>query len=143
MASVVIQDIVYQNLPLIAVPDSQSGENVFFYDTSNANIVAADIRNGKIGFSEQGEVVGSMTEKSAATYSPSTSNQTISANQYLTGNQVIEAVTTTNLTASNILYGVTVKVGSASDDDCVKSVEGNIRVPVIRQDSVTKILYIS
>lgn len=143
MASVVIRDVVYQNLPLIAVPDSQSGEDVFFYDTGGSNIVASDLRNGKVGFGEQGEVVGSMTEKSAATYSPSTSNQTISANQYLAGDQVIEAVTTTNLTASNILYGVTVKVGSASDDDCVKSVEGNVRVPVIRQDSVTKILYIS
>jgi hypothetical protein len=35
-------------------------------------------------------------------------------------------VTTSNLSASNIVSGVTIKVGDSSDDDCVASVTGNV-----------------
>lgn len=71
-------------------------------------------------------LTASVTTKAAATYHPSTSAQTISASQYLTGAQTIAAVTTTNLSASNILSGITIKVGDSSDDDCVASVTGNV-----------------
>ena len=55
---------------------------------------------------------------------PSTSDQTILAGKILQGHQHIKAVTMTNLTAANIKDGVTVKIGDASDDDCVTSVTG-------------------
>ena len=71
-------------------------------------------------------LTASITTKAAATYHPSTTAQTISASQYLTGAQTIAAVTTTNLSASNIVSGVTIKVGDSSDDDCVASVTGNV-----------------
>ena len=86
---------------------------------------------------------GSMTEKASATYTPSNSDQTISANQYLTGAQTIEGVVVTNLLAAYIANGVTVKVGSASDDDSVASVTGSLSAAVISQDSTSKILSIS
>ena len=60
----------------------------------------------------------------ANTYHPSTTDQTISKEQFLTGAQTIKAVTTTNLTAANIKSGVTVKIGDSTDDDCVTSVTG-------------------
>lgn len=59
-------------------------------------------------------VTGSMASKGAATYYPTTSDQTISAGQYLSGNQVIKAVSQQNLVAGNIKKGVTVYVKNGS-----------------------------
>lgn len=55
---------------------------------------------------------------------PSTSDQNILAGKILSGTQHIKAVTMANLDAGNIKDGVTVKIGDASDDDCVASVTG-------------------
>ena len=67
---------------------------------------------------------GSITSKTATTYHPSTSDQTITSGQYLSGTQTIKGVLLTNLTAANIASGVTVKVGDSTDDDCVASIVG-------------------
>lgn len=140
--NVVIRDVTYNAVPSVSIPQSGGG-TAQFHDTSTANAGTADVRNGKKYFGVNGEATGTMAEKAAATYSPSTSVQTINANQYLAGAQTIEAVTTTNLQASNIVAGVTVKVGTTSDDDRIASVTGNVQVPVISQDSTTKVLSIS
>lgn len=71
-------------------------------------------------------LTASVTTKAATTYHPSTTAQFISSGAYLTGTQTIPAVTTSNLSASNIVSGVTIKVGDTSDDDCVASVTGNV-----------------
>lgn len=84
-----------------------------------------------------------VTTKGATTITPSGSAQTISANQYLTGAQTIEAVVCKNLSASNIVAGVTVKVGTATDDDSVASVSGTAQVPIISYDTTTHVLSIS
>lgn len=142
--NLVIRDVEYQSVPEIQVP-IKNGGTAKFVEPSDATISsAAQLRNGVKAINANGEVVtGSMTEKAAADYLPSTSDQTVSANQFLTGAQTIKAVTTTNLTAGNIAAGVTVKVGCASDDDCVTSVTGTLTSPIISQDNVTKILSIS
>ena len=128
--NVVIRDVTYNSVPSVDIPQSGGG-TAKFHDTSTANAGTADVRNGKKFFNGSGEATGSMTEKSAATYSPSTSAQTI------------EAVTTSNLAASNIVAGVTVKVGTTSDDDSIASVTGTAQIPVISQDATTKVLSIS
>lgn len=51
-------------------------------------------------------VGSSVTKKSAATYTPSTSNQTIAASQYLSGAQTIKG--DANLVAGNIKSGVSI-----------------------------------
>lgn len=71
-------------------------------------------------------LTASVTTQGATTYHPSTSNQTINGSRYLTGTQTINAVTISNLSASNIVSGVTIKVGDSSDDDCVASVTGSV-----------------
>ena len=71
-------------------------------------------------------LTASVITKAATTYHPSTSSQSIASGTYLTGAQTISPVTTTNLSASNIVSGVTIKVGDSSDDDCVASVTGNV-----------------
>ena len=140
--TVVINGVSYQNCPEVDIPQSGSGTAKFFY-TGDSDLSAADLRSGKKGYGASGEITGSMTEKSAATYNPSTSDQTITASQYLAGAQTIKAVTTSNLSAQYIAQGVTVKVGCATDDDCITSVTGSLSSPVISQDSTTKILSIS
>lgn len=140
--TVVINGVTYANTPEVDIPKSGGG-TAKFYDTSEANITNADIRNGKKGFGAEGEITGGMTEKAAATYHPSTSDQTINGSQYLAGAQTIKAVTLTNLSPQYIASGVTVKVGDSTDDDCVTSVTGTLSSAVVSQDSTTKILSIS
>lgn len=140
--SVIINGVTYPNVPAVDIPKSGGG-TAKFWDTSGANISGGDIRNGAIGFGANGEVIGSMTEKAAASYNPSTSDQTINASQYLTGIQTIKAVTIINLLAQYIANGVTVKIGSEDDDDCVASVTGSLTSATVSQDSLTKVLSIS
>lgn len=140
--NVVIREVTYNSVPSVSIPQSGGG-TANFYDTSTATAAKADVRNGKKFFGASGEDTGSMTEKGAATYTPSASEQTINANQYLTGAQKIEAVVTSNLSPANVVAGVTIKVGTASDDDSVTSVTGTAQIPVISQDSTTKVLSIS
>lgn len=140
--NVVINGVQYNQVGEVNIP-LQGGGTARFYDDSEATITSPDIRSGKKGGTGTGLITGTMVEKSAASYNPSTSDQTINANQYLVGAQTIKAVTTTNLSAQYIANGITVKVGSVADDDCVASVTGTLASPIISQDSTTKILSIS
>lgn len=65
-----------------------------------------------------------LTTQGAQTITPTTSDQTIASGTYLTGTQTVEGIVCTNLTAANIASGVTVKIGTATDDDSVTSVTG-------------------
>lgn len=91
---------------------------------ADCNATAGDVRNGKTAYVGNAKITGNMTEKAAATYDVSSSDQTISANQYLTGAQTIRRVVTSNIAAGNIKKGVVVKVGDAADDDRITAVTG-------------------
>lgn len=142
--NVVINGVTYQNVPSVKIPKSGGG-TAAFHDVSGATINAAgSLRNGVKAAGADGTIyTGNMTEKAAATITPTSSNQTINANQYLTGAQTIEAVVCSNLSAQYIAQGITVKVGTASDDDSVASVTGSLQSATISQDSTTKVLSIS
>lgn len=140
--NVIINGVTYQSVPEVDIPKSGGG-TAKFYDTTGADITPADVRNNKKGFGASGEVTGSMTEKAAATYYPSTSDQTINGNQYLAGAQTLKAVTVNNLSAQYIAQGVTVEVGYDGDADAIASVTGTLSSVVVSQDSTTKILSIS
>lgn len=84
---------------------------------------AGYISSGTAGNSSV-SLTASVTTKAAATYNTSSSDQTISASQYLTGAQTIKAVTTSGISAGNIKYGTTVKVGDTNDDDRIAGVTG-------------------
>ena len=68
--------------------------------------------------------INGISGKAAATYNTSSSNQTISSGQYLTGAQTIRGVTTSGISAGNVKYGQTVKVGDSADDDRITGVTG-------------------
>jgi hypothetical protein len=75
-------------------------------------------------------LTASVTTKAAATITPGTSNQEISAGTYLTGKQTV--LGDSNLKASNIVEGVS-----------IFNIAGSAAVPVISQDATTKIVSIS
>lgn len=88
-------------------------------------VSAGYVSSGTAGtITVSGSATEQLTVKGAATFYPSTLDQSISSGQYLTGTQTIKAVTTSNLTAENIADGVTVKIGDADDDDRILSITG-------------------
>ena len=87
---------------------------------------AEKILSGYSAWVDGSEVKGSISSKAATTYYTSSSDQTISSGQYLSGTQTIKAVTTSNLTAANIKSGVTVSVGDSSNAGRIKSVTGTL-----------------
>lgn len=93
---------------------------------NDANVTASNqLLNGYSAYDKDGKLItGNISSKAAATYYPSTSDQTIAAGQYLSGTQTIKAVTLTNLNAANIKYGTTVKIGDSADDDRIIAVTG-------------------
>ena len=129
--NLIINGVTYGAVPEIDVPNDQGGTSKFF-DVSDADLDnASKLRDGVIAYGAGGtKYTGSMSEKSAATYTPGTSDQTIAANQYLTGAQTIKG--DANLLASNILKNVT-----------IFGVTGSLALPSISQDSTTKVLTIS
>lgn len=75
-------------------------------------------------------LTASVTTKAAATYTPTTSNQSIAAGTYLTGAQTIQG--DGNLLASNIKSGVS-----------IFGVAGSLTSATVSQDGTTKVLTIS
>ena len=75
-------------------------------------------------------LTASVTTKAAATITPGTSNQTISSGTYLTGTQTISG--DANLKSENIVAGKS-----------IFGMSGSAQIPVISQDSTTKVLSIS
>lgn len=65
-----------------------------------------------------------LTSKAATTYYPSTADQTVASQRWLVGNQTFKSVITTNLSASNIVSGVTVKVGDMNNTSRITQVTG-------------------
>ena len=129
--NLIINGVTYGAVPEIDVPNDQGGTTKFF-DVSDADLDnASKLRDGVIAYGAGGtKYTGSMSEKSAATYTPGTSDQTIAANQYLVGAQTIKG--DANLLASNILKNVS-----------IFGVTGSLALPSISQDSTTKVLTIS
>lgn len=99
-------------------------------NVSKTKSVTPTVSAGYVSSGTAGTITVSGTASSqldtlgATTYTPTSSDQTIADQQYLIGTQTIEGIVCSNLAASNIKAGVTVKVGTASDDDSVTSVLG-------------------
>lgn len=93
------------------------------------SVAAGYVASGTAGSSSV-SLTASVTTKAAATITPGTSNKTIPSGTYLTGTQTIAG--DADLVASNIVYGKN-----------IFGVDGNVKVPVISQDSTSKVLSIS
>lgn len=128
--NVVINGVTYSNVPKVQIPKSGSG-TATFTDTSDATLSSgASMLSGVTAYANDVKYTGSISSKSAATYTPTTSDQTIAAGQYLSGAQTIQG--DANLTSANIASGVT-----------IFGVAGSLSAATISQDGVTKVLSIS
>ena len=83
-----------------------SGTVVAGVDTSDANAIEGDLLQGKSAYVNGSKITGTITSKSAQTYTPGTTDQTITAGQYLNGVQTIKG--DANLVPSSIINGVTI-----------------------------------
>lgn len=109
-----------------------TGTNTLTLSKSVSNtptVSAGYVSSGTAGNSSV-SLTASVTTKAAATIMPTTSDQEIASGTYLTGKQTIKG--DTNLVGSKIVYPNT-----------IFGVQGTAQLPVISQDSVTKILSIS
>jgi hypothetical protein len=133
MASVVINSISYADVPEVDIP-KVGGGTAKFYDTSAANVAAANLLTGKTAYGASGEVQGSMANNGAAggTISTKAGTVTIPAG-YTTGGTVsIASSATTDCVAQNILSGKK-----------ILGITGTLAMPTISQDGTTHILSIS
>lgn len=128
--NVVINGITYSNVPYVSIPKSGTG-TANFYDTTDATLNSgASMLNGITAYANGVKYTGSIQSKSAQTYTPTTSDQTIASGQYLSGAQTVKG--DANLTSSNIRSGVS-----------IFGVSGSLTSATISQDSTTKVLSIS
>ena len=129
--NVIINGVTYQNVPRVEIPKSGGG-TAQFHDISDATLDNGNkMLSGVTGYGASGaKITGTIPGKTAATYTPGTSYQTIAAGQYMEGAQTIKG--DANLQAANIASGVS-----------IFGVEGALTTPVISQDGTTKVLSIS
>lgn len=81
--------------------------NTALIDLTNDTVAAAKMLSGTTAHGANGEAItGNIVSKAAATYVPTTTDQTITANQYLSGVQTIKG--DANLVSGNIISGVTI-----------------------------------
>lgn len=128
--NVIINGVTYQNVPKVQIPKAGGG-TASFDDTADATLDSgAKMLAGSTAYANGVKYTGSITSKAAQTYTPTTSDQTINAAQYLSGAQTIKG--DANLQAQYIADGVE-----------IFGVRGVLASATITQDSVTKVLSIS
>ena len=143
--TIIINGVTYQDVPFTQSPlASDPTQKAKFYDISDTTVNSGDkVLSPYTCYGSDGtKYTGSIPSKSAQTYIPTSSDQIVSASQFLSGAQTFKGVTVTNLSAGNIKAGITVKVGCSTDDDSVTSVVGTLTSAVITQDPTTKVLTI-
>lgn len=128
--NVVINGVTYQNVPKVQIPKAGGG-NAEFVDTADGTLDTGDkMLSGSTAYANGVKYSGTIQSKAAQTYTPTTSDQTISARQYLSGAQTIKG--DANLQPANIANGVT-----------IFGVTGILSSATISQDGTTKVLTIS
>lgn len=97
-------------------------------DANNFPLITVDANNDGYQFNRTFAITGdvSIDTQGASTYYVSTADRTIASSKWLTGAQTIKSVTTTNLSASNIVSGVTIQVGDSGNASRIAYVAGTL-----------------
>ena len=129
--NVIINGVTYSNVPEVDIPKS-SGGTAKFYDTSGANAAAENILTGKTAFGASGSISGNMANNGSTSGTISTKAGTVTIPAGYTSGGTVSLSGVSDCLAGNILSGKT-----------ILGVSGSLVMPVISQDSTTKILSIS
>lgn len=129
--NVIINSVVYPNVPEVDIPKSGGGTAKFF-DTASANVSSADLLTGKTAYGSSGEISGSMANNGSTSGTIGTKAGTVTIPSGFTTGGTVSLTNVTDCVASNILTGKS-----------ILGVNGTLTMPSISQDSSTKILSIS
>lgn len=128
--NVIINGVTYSDVPEVDIPKVDGG-TAKFTDTSDATLDNGNkMLDGATSYANGVKYTGSIPTKTAETYTPGVSDQTIASGQYLGGAQTVKG--DANLVAANIKQGVS-----------IFGVPGSLSLPSISQDSTTKVLSIA
>lgn len=131
--NVIINGVTYSDVPEVDIPKAGGG-TAKFHDASGADAAAADVLAGKKYVGAAGEGVGSMPDNGTTGGEINSKNGSVTIPAgYTSGGAVsIKASAVADLTSAALLAGKT-----------VLGVQGQLVMPVISQDSTTKVLSIS
>lgn len=131
MASIIINNVTYSDVPEIDVPKAGGG-TAKFYDTSSATGTAAHLLTGDKLYGAAGEVQGSMVNNGATGGTIGTKAGTYTIPAGFTSGGSVSLTNVSDCLAQNILTGKS-----------ILGVNGSLSMPSISQDSSTKVLTIS
>ena len=166
--SVIINGVTYSDVPQVEIPLSSGSGNATFYDSSDADAAAGDVLSGKTFYKDGGKTTGSMPNNGSTSGDISTKAGTVTIPAgYTSGGTVgIDSTEQAKIVSGNIKSGVTI-LGVSGDSNVVDTtlasgaataasivsgysafvngskVDGTATLPVISQDSTTKVLSIS
>lgn len=129
--NVVINGVTYSDVPEVDIP-KQGGGTAKFYDTASATAAAGDLLSGKVAYGSSGSISGSMSNNGATGGTIGTVAGTYTIPAGYTSGGTVSLTNVSDCLASNILNGKS-----------ILGVNGNLALPSISQDGVTKILSIS
>lgn len=165
--NVVINGVTYSDVPQVDIPLSGGSGNASFYDSSDANAAQGDVLSGKTYYKD-GKKTGNMPNNGDTSGNISTKDGTVTIPAgYTSGGTVgIDSTEKAKIVSGNIKKGVTL-LGVTGDNNVVDTtlanggataativsgysafvngakVDGAATLPVISQDSTTKVLSIS
>lgn len=162
--NVIINGVTYSNVPQVSIPKSGSG-TAAFYDIADTTAAAGDVLSGKYFYTSGGtKTQGSIATKTSSDLSASTLTVTAPAGYYASA--ASKTLSDASLVSSNIKSGATIfgvsgatnvidttlNSGAAGAANIISGysayvngakVDGSATVPVVSQDSTTKVLSIS
>ena len=129
--NVVINGVVYADVPEVDIP-KQGGGTTKFFDTAGGDFTGADLLTGKTGYGPSGAVPGTMPNNGDVSGTIGTKAGTVAIPSGYTSGGTVSLTNVADCLPQNILAGKSI-LGQ----------NGTLALPSISQDSTTKILSIA
>ena len=165
--SVIINGVTYSDVPEVNIPLSGGSGKASFYDTTDADAGQGDVLSGKTYYKDgkktgsmpnNGDVSGDISTKAGTVTVPAgyTSGGTVGIDsteqaKIISGN-IKSGVTLLGVSGDSNVVDTTIAIGGATAASVVSGysafvngskIDGTATLPVISQDSTTKVLSIS
>ena len=114
MASVVIRNVTYNDVPSVEIPLAGGGGNAVFVDTSDATLTGgAQMLNSVTAYANGTKYTGSITTKTGSDLSASGDTVTVPAGYY--ASQATKAVSAGSATAPSTISGTSASVSTGTN----------------------------